>query len=45
MRGVDDRARPVDPAGFPQLGEQDLMEALPNTRLLPLVQPPPAGHA
>ena len=48
MRRVGDRAGPVQLIGSVQLGEQDLVELVPDTRDTrggPVTQPPPAGHA
>jgi hypothetical protein len=41
---VDDRPRPLDRTRRPQAREQQLVQPLPDTRLLPLVQAPPTGH-
>ena len=41
---VGDRPRPVELAGGVQLGQQQLVQPLPDAGLLPVPQPPPAGH-
>ena len=43
VRATDRRPRPVDQLGLLQLRQQELVQPLPNTRLLPLPQPTPAG--
>lgn len=37
--------RPVQPGRGVQLGEQDLVQPLPDTGPVPVPQPAPAGHA
>ena len=44
-RSVDDRARPVDLVSGVQLGQEDLVELLPDPGGLPVAKPSPAGHA
>jgi hypothetical protein len=43
--GVDHRAGPVELACLVQLGEQQLVELAEHAGLVPVPQPPPAGHA
>ena len=45
MATVGDRPRPLDLPGSVQLGQQGRMQTLPNTRPLPLIQPPVTGRA
>src|SRR5436189_6388018 len=44
MTGVCDRALPLELIGGVQLGEQLLVQTVPNTRLLPCPQPSPRRH-
>src|SRR5215213_2538390 len=44
MARVSDRSRPLNLAGSVQVGKQQLVQALPDTRLLPRSQLPPARH-
>src|SRR5260370_38701876 len=44
LRAIDDRARPDDPLGLMELGQQHLVQPLPDALLVPLLQPPPGGH-
>jgi len=43
-RTVDSRTRPVDLIGGIQLGQQKLVQSLPDTSLVPVAQSPPASH-
>ncbi len=42
---VEGRPGPLDGVAAAQLVEQDLVEPAPDAGLLPVAQPPPAGHA
>jgi len=42
--GVDDAARPINPVGRAQAGEQHLRQRVPDARLLPGPQASPATH-
>src|SRR3954447_6164591 len=42
---VDQRPIPVDPIRLVQLGQEPLVELLPDPGLVPVAEPPPAGHA
>jgi hypothetical protein len=42
MAGIRDRPRPLDLAGRPQPVEQQPVQPLPDARLLPLIEAPPA---
>jgi len=44
-RRIQRAPAPVDQAGSPEAVEQRVVERLPDARLLPVAQPPPAGHA
>ena len=44
MARVSDRALPLKLIGSVQLCEQQLVQPLPDTRLLPGAQPAPRGH-
>src|SRR5512135_2535531 len=44
MGGVDERGAQVEPAGGAQLGQQPLVQLLPDPDGLPVPQSPPAGH-
>lgn len=44
VRGVDHGFRPVQRGGCVELGEQNLVQALPHVGLVPVPQPPPARH-
>src|SRR5512135_270200 len=44
MGGVDERGVQVEPAGGAQLGQQPLVQLLPDPDGLPVPQSPPAGH-
>ena len=45
MAGVGDRALPFQLVERVQLGEQQLVQPLPHSGLLPGAKPPPSGHA
>lgn len=45
MGGVDHATGPVQPRGRIQLGQQDLVQPLPDAGLVPVPKPPPARHA
>ncbi len=44
MREVDHRPRPIQLPGTLQLSQQQLVQLLPDTDPVPLLQPAPAGH-
>ena len=44
VTGVGDRPLPLELLGGVQLGQQQLVQPLPDARLLPRPQPPPRGH-
>lgn len=45
VAGVDHRTRPVEAGRRVELGQQHLVELLPDAGLVPVPKPPPAGHA
>ncbi len=45
VTGVRDRPRPLDLTRRPQLGQQERVQPLPDTGLLPLIHPPVTGRA
>jgi hypothetical protein len=44
MGGIHTRARPVDPTGRIEFGQQRLMQPVEHPGLGPVSSPPPAGH-